>query len=120
MIRINPPSAAEPVVKMYAAVMVYESFSAAAGYEPLYEETITLILATSEEHAAGKAREPATSRQCTYTNENGETIKWSLKHLVDVSEIDDSLGDGAEVYTRHFRDYEAYRSFETLLSGEGL
>jgi Domain of unknown function (DUF4288) len=47
----------------------------------------------------------------------GETITWPLKHVVDVSEVIDRLDDGAEVYTRHFRDYEAYCVFETMLSG---
>jgi hypothetical protein len=108
------------VAKMYAAILVYEFASTAAKYEPLYEETITLILAVSKKQAAEKAREFAISRQSTYENEYGETINFLLKHLVDVSEINDNLGDGAEVYTRHFRDYEAYRAFETMLSGKGL
>ena len=105
------------VAKMYAAVLVYESSSAAAGYEPLYEETVTIISATSRDHATEKASEFGVARQSTYENEDGETITWSLKHLVDVSEIQDELSDGSEVYTRHFRDYAAYRTFETMLSG---
>ena len=105
------------VEKMFAAVLVYESSSAAAGYEPLYEETVTLISATSREHAAAKAGEFGAARQVSYLNEAGETITWSLKHLIDVCEVQDGLGDGAEVYTRHFRDFQAYRTFETMLSG---
>jgi hypothetical protein len=102
-------------MNLYAAVLVYESSSAAAGYEPLYEETVTVFLATSEDHAAEKAREHGRSRQVTYENEDRETITWAFKHLVDVSEISDAVGDGAEIYTRHFRDYQAYCAFETLL-----
>lgn len=111
---VDPDS---PVTAMYAAVLVYETSSTTAGYEPLYEETVTLISATSRDHAEEKAREFGGARRTTYENEDGETITWSLKHLVDVSEIQDDLSDGAEVYTRHFRDYAAYRTFETMLSG---
>jgi hypothetical protein len=102
-------------VNFYAAVFVYESFSPAVGYEPLYEETVAIFLATSENHAVEKAREHDRSRQTTYQNEYHETITWVLKHLIDVSEISDEIGDGAEIYTRHFRDYQAYYAFETLL-----
>lgn len=102
-------------MNLYSAVLVYESSSSASGYEPLYEETVTVFLATSEDHAAEKAREHARSRQTTYENEDCETITWSFKHLVDVSEISEEIGDGAEIYTRHFRDYQAYCAFEMLL-----
>jgi Domain of unknown function (DUF4288) len=104
--------------RIYATLLLYASSSSAAGYEPLFEETVTLIRATSTEHATQKALEFARSRQTSYENEQGETITWSLKHLIDVSEINDPLDDGAEIYTRHFRNYEAYRAFEPMLSGE--
>lgn len=102
-------------MNFYSAILVYESSSSAAGYEPLYEETITVFLATSEDHAAEKARAHGRSRQVTYENEDRETITWSFKHLVDVSEVSEEVGDGTEIYTRHFRDYQAYCAFETLL-----
>ncbi len=102
-------------MNFYAAVFVYESSSSAAECEPLYEETVAIFLATSEDHAVEKAREHGRSRETTYQNEYGETITWTLKHLIDVSEISDEIGDGAEIYTRHFRDYQAYYAFETLL-----
>lgn len=98
--------------KMYAAVLVYESSSSAAGYETLYEETVTLVRANSDEQASERAHEFARMRETSYLNEYGETITWSLKRLADVSEIVDKIDDGAEVYTRFFRDYEAYCAFE--------
>ena len=30
----------------------------------------------------------------------------------------DELKDGSTLYSRHFRDYDAYRRFEPLLSGD--
>lgn len=103
-------------VSMYVAILVYEYSSSAPGFEPLYEETVTIIEADSKTYAIEKARNFARSRQGSYKNETGETIRYTMKHIVDVVEID-RLGDQAEIYTRHFRDYDAYRSFETMLSG---
>jgi hypothetical protein len=104
----------ETTPTMYAAILVYVTSNPTAGYEPLYEETVTLIQASSEEHAAERAREFARARETSYQNEMGETITWSFKHLVDVNDISDEIGDGAEIYTRHFRDYKAYSAFEML------
>jgi hypothetical protein len=102
-------------LKMYAAVLVYAHSSPAADFKPLYEETVTLIQASSREHAAERARELASStRETSYQNSMGETITLTLKHLVDVSQITDEIGDGADIYTRHFENYEAYRAFEML------
>jgi hypothetical protein len=102
----------ESTPQLYAALLVYVSSSTAAEYDPLYEETVTIIEATSEQHATARAREFGTSRETQYLNEYGETITWSLKHVVDVSKITGPIGDGAEIYTRHFHNYDAYRAFE--------
>lgn len=104
------------MTRMYAAVLVYEAASSRVGQEPLFEETVTLLLADTPEHAAERARDHAESRETSYLNADGDTITWSFRHLVDVTEVDDPLGDGAEVYTRHFRDYHAYLAVEPLAS----
>jgi hypothetical protein len=106
--------------KIFAALLVYESYSPAPGYEPLYEETTTLVTAENADEATRKAREHAASRETTYENADGESISLRLKHLVDVSEITEPLGDGAEIYTRHFRNYAAYQQFESLLNQTSL
>ena len=102
--------------KMFAAVLVYESASSRKGHQPLFEETVTLLTAESAELAAEKARAHAEARETSYRNEDGDTITWSFRHLVDLVEVDGPLGDGAEVYTRHFRDYRAYLKVEPLAS----
>jgi len=102
--------------RMFAAVLVYEAASSRPGDAPLFEETVTLLLADSPEHAAEKAREHAESRETSYRNAAGDTITWSFRHLVDVTEVDGPLGDGAEIYTRHFSDYRAYLAVEPLAS----
>jgi hypothetical protein len=101
---------------MFAAVVVYESACERPGYQPLFEETVTLLEADSAEHAAEKARAHAESRETSYRNDDGDTITWTFRHLVDLVEVDGPLGDGAEVYTRHFRDYRAWLKVEPLAS----
>ncbi|MEH2392062.1 MAG: hypothetical protein V7K21_10550 [Nostoc sp.] len=58
----------------------------------------------------------------SYTNENEETITWSLQQVVDVNSVLDDDFDSSEdivdLYARHFRNYKAYQSFEPLLSKE--
>lgn len=104
----------------YAAVLLFESTSPAESYRPLYEETITVVRADSLDDAAQRVQQLAKGRECVYQNEDGEIITVVLKHIVDVSVITDDLGDGGDVYSRHFRNYGAYRTFEPLLSGEEL
>ncbi|MFE2548031.1 hypothetical protein ACFXGI_05705 [Streptomyces sp. NPDC059355] len=48
-------------------------------------------------------------------------ITWTFRQLVDVAAVpDDRVGDGAELCTRHFRNFAAHTAFEPLLSGEDL
>jgi hypothetical protein len=106
---------------LYVAVLVSESSSDAPDHVPLYEESFVLLRAASHEEAAERAHALGEREQASYRNESGETITWTLKHVVDVSDVvDDTLDDGATVYARHFRAYDAYRRFEPLLSGEEL
>jgi hypothetical protein len=106
-------SGAGPV--RYIAVIVMASSSDAPDYEPLYEECFVLIEAVSPEEAREKALALAGERGTEYRNEMGETIRWSFHRLIDVNRLlEDSLEDGAELYARHFRNYEAYEAFEEL------
>jgi hypothetical protein len=61
------------------------------------------------------------AQETSYRNADGETISWVLKHVVDVNSVlDADLSQDADLYSRHFRDYDAYQRFEPLLSGEQL
>lgn len=108
----------------YIAIILYKSSSDAPDYQPLYQESFMLIKATSLESAKAKALNHAKNESVSYTNENGETITWSLQQVVDVNSVlyDDfhSSEDVVDLYTRHFRNYDAYQSFEPLLSQEQL
>lgn len=101
----------------YIAVILYESSSDALDYQPLYQESFVLLKAASLEEAESKALAHARQEEVSYQNENGEIITWALRQIVDVNSVlEDELCDGAELYTRHFRDYAAYRAIEPLLS----
>lgn len=103
----------------YIAVLLTEA--ATPGHPPLYQESFVLLAAADADAARARAEAHGRALETTYTNPDGEPVTWTLRHVVDVAEVlDGDLGDGAELYARHFRDYAAYRSFEPLLSGEPL
>ena len=91
---------------LYIAVILYESSSDAPQYVPLYQESFVLIEAESVEHAHRKALARAETENVSYLNEQGETITWSLRQIVDVNLVlDDRLEDGAELYAVAFPQF---------------
>ncbi len=108
----------------YIAIIIYKSSSDQLDYQPLYQESFVLIKATSLEEAKAKALNHGKNESVSYINETGETITWSLQQVVDVNSVlyddFDSAEDGVDLYARHFRNYDAYHSFEPLLSNEPL
>ena len=113
---------ADKAESFYIAIILYKSSSDKSDYQPLYQESFILIKAASLEEAKLQAWNYGKNESVSYTNENGETITWSLQQIVDVNSVlyDDfnSSEDIVDLYARHFRNYEAYRSFEPLLSQE--
>lgn len=111
-------------ISHYIAVLLYEATSQSAQipkFSPFYEESFVLIRASSLEEAQEKANRYAQREQASYFNDQHERITWSLKQVIDVNTVlDEKLEDGAELYARHFTNYEAYRLFEPLLSGEQI
>ncbi len=102
----------------YIAILLYESSSDASDYVPLYREDVVLLWAANPEAAARRAEERGERAGTSYQNRAGETITWKLKHVIDVNSApEDDLSADADLYSRHFRDYQAYRSFEPFLSG---
>jgi hypothetical protein len=107
------PRSAGKSQSFYVAVILYRSTSELPDYVPLYQECFVLIKAASLDEAYQKAGVRAEAETVSYRNEMGETINWSLQEIVDVNPVlDDSLDDGADLYVRHFRNYDAYREFE--------
>lgn len=107
--------------RRYSAVILYVSTAPAVDRVPLYEEEVVLIEARSEEEAKHKAIEYAKQQETSYQNGDGETIVNTFKAIVDVQRmIDAEMTHGSTLYVRHFRDYQAYESFEPMLKGEPL
>ncbi|MBE9007565.1 DUF4288 domain-containing protein [Fortiea sp. LEGE XX443] len=118
------PESVNKTESFYMAIILYKSSSDTLDYQPLYQESFVLIKANSLEAAKAKALNYGKNETVSYKNENGETITWSLQQVIDVNSVlddeFDSCEDGVDLYTRHFRNYEAYQSFEPLLSNEQL
>lgn len=79
------------------------------------------MTARTEDEARSRAHAHGEGLETSYRNEKGELITWTFRQLVDVAEVaDERVGDGTELYTRHFRNFAAYTAFEPLLSDDGL
>ncbi|MER7015648.1 DUF4288 domain-containing protein [Saccharopolyspora sp. NPDC000359] len=103
----------------YVAVLVLEATSDAADHTPLYEESFVLLKAESAEEAAEKAADHGKQQETSYQNEDHELITWKLKQVVEVKPLEDAtFDDGTELYSRFFRNYQAYESFEPLTGEE--
>lgn len=83
----------------------------------MFEESVILVLASQCDEAEAEVRRIATSRLASFKNEAAELIEWSLERVVDVRQLDGPPVHGSEVYSRHFRDYDAYKAFEPMLNG---
>ncbi|WP_437619872.1 DUF4288 domain-containing protein [Sorangium sp. So ce1151] len=106
----NPP--------LYIAILLYESSSLDPSYTPLFEECFVLLRADNDEQARARAEQHSRAHEMCFNNAAGQEIHWKLKHVVDVSRVlSEMLDDGAELYSRHFKDYGAYHAFEPLLGG---
>lgn len=100
----------QPQPSFYIAAIIYQGLSDAPDEAPLYEESLVLITATSDEEAHEKAARYVNETH-SYKNMYGNTITWSLKHIARVqSTLTDEFIDGKEIYSRFFLDYEAYHS----------
>ncbi len=115
--RPGPFARGEP--EHYVAVLLVESSSDASGYEPFYEESFVLLTAESADEAQEKAREYGKQHETSYEDEHDRLVTWKLKHVLEVKPVEDAtFDDGAELYSRFFRNYSGYRSFEPRLDGE--
>ncbi len=92
----------------YAAVVVIEMTVNAPDDKPLYEERFLFIRATSEQEAREKVLQ-YTVQPLRYQNQYGETVTWTFKELISVQQmVKDEIVDGTELFSRFFRNYDAY------------
>lgn len=102
----------------FSALFLYRSVTASDIAEPpLYEETLVLIEADSMAEARRQAESMAQAPPQVYQNVRGETVTVTCERLVDVYAIAaERLEHGAELYSRHFTNYDAYRQFDPLVT----
>jgi len=101
---------------IFICISIHEASSDAQNFLPLYEERLTLIKANSKKEATDKAHRMVKAATHSYQNEDGQTVAWSCRRIVNVTEVvDNSLADGAEIYGRYFRDLDIYNRFESAL-----
>ncbi|WP_437951193.1 DUF4288 domain-containing protein [Sorangium sp. So ce296] len=104
--------------ELYVAIILYESWSSDPSFKPMFEECFVLIRADSDEQALARAEQLSKDKETCYDNVAGQDVRWKLKRIVDVSRVlSDTMDDGAELYARHFTNYDAYYAFEPLLGG---
>lgn len=103
--------------KPFVAVVLYESTCDSPDYQTLYREDFVLVYARGEDEARDLVRARAEGEAGSHTNELGEVITLSVKQVLDVAPaLDDDLTRGADLYSRHFTNFDAYRAFEPLMS----
>ena len=94
----------------YAAAILLKLTSDMPNHKALYDETIVLIKASSEEDAMSKALEYGSSRGTTYKNEAGYDVTLSFERISKVDPItENELCEVTEVWGRFFHDFEAYK-----------
>src|SRR5262245_23084046 len=74
--------------------------------ECLWQDSIVLIEASSEEDALGKAKELGKSGEHEYVSATNEHIEWVFVRVERVFEIGDSLSPGTELFSRFLRASE--------------
>lgn len=113
--RSYSPSTFSSEAEFYVAVLLLESTSDDADYKPLYEESFVLLKAESDEEAHEKATGHGKQLQTSYHNEHHQLITWKLKQVIEVKQLEDAtFDDGTELFSRFFRNYAAYKSFDPL------
>jgi hypothetical protein len=71
---------------------------------PLYEESIILINAESEEAAREEAERIAYSREHNYPNAEGREVRWKFVRVLESQDLcEEELFSGVEVHSRLFR-----------------
>lgn len=107
--------------RSYVALLLFASASTAPGYRPLYREDVVLLHAPSDEEARAAAERHGRAAETSCITVEGETVEVRFLQLVDVAPaLEDDLTGTADLYSRHFRDLDAYRTMDPLLAGEPL
>lgn len=90
----------------YAASLLFKGSRSPVHAEPMWEESIRLIGAHSEDEARAKAERIGQSERASYATSHG-TVTWIFDRVERVCAIDaDALTEGTELFSRFLRDSE--------------
>jgi Domain of unknown function (DUF4288) len=92
----------------YSAALLFERIHptrTGRAKEPLWEESVILVDASSEEDAREKAEAFGKKEAISFQAISGERVEWRLVEVVDIHEIQDrDLKSGTEVFSRFLND----------------
>ena len=100
----------------YTVSLLFKSYHEPASDDvPIWEESIRLIEANSEDEAQSKAEKIGGSERITFQAIAGNNVNWRFERVALVYEIDFPLTDGVEIFSRFLTEAEVEsmaRSFE--------
>lgn len=101
---------------IYSGLLLNKAVSSVKGAKPLYQEVFVEVKAFDVEAAKSAIKAAAKKEETSYKNETGDIITWTFERVIDVSPVlNENFKDGVrELYSRHFRDIEAYKAFDSL------
>jgi len=99
----------------FAASLLFKSVHPGQVDDHLWEESIFLVRAESEEEARQKADRLGKAEEHEYVAANGEMTQWTFQGVERIQEIlDDKLEDGTEIFSRFLRGPEVQSLLEPL------
>lgn len=92
---------------MWSVALLFERIhpqSAKVPDDPLWEESIIVVEASSEEEAQKKAETLAKKDEVSFRAVSGEEVEWKFVGVIDSHEIlDEVVVEGTEVFSRFLR-----------------
>jgi hypothetical protein len=104
----------------FAARLLFEaSQSVENSHSTLFEERVVLVRSEAGvDEATRKARKLGLSSSEEYQNQDGETVTWTFKEILDLVQLDEAeIEDGSEVYHHFLKPAEVDQVRESLRPG---
>jgi len=93
----------------YGVNLLFKSVhdQASSNHEPLWEESVFLVEAASDEEARQAGEHLGKSKEHEYISATGDLVKWRFERVESVFGIlDDAISSGTEVFSRFLRESE--------------
>ena len=104
----------------YSAKIIYEAIHSKnekriENIRTMYEESIYIFKAEDEKKAKQKSFKIAKAQEQSYQNNRKELVNWKLFKVLEIQEIGNTIKDGIEISSRHFKNITAYKKFDPLV-----